>query len=195
MVILSAASRVVASCLLIRRWQWSCVRSASHYAPTRSPHCQPLRATPTQKEPPRQRRVRAEPAVSMFVFCGASALVHAALHAGCSCCACAVRARCEPSRTHPQPPLPTITCHPNPKGAPAAAAGAGRARCQHVCLLRCVRACACCVACWLQLLCVRSMLASLLACSRPRTNVPVIKTHPAFPPLCVSHWPQQKAVH
>ena len=41
MVILSAASRVVASCLLIRRWQWSCVRSASHYAPTRSPHCQP----------------------------------------------------------------------------------------------------------------------------------------------------------
>ena len=93
MVILSAASRVVASCLLVRRRQWSCVRSASHYAPTRSPHCQPLRATPTQKEPPRQRRVRAEPAVSMFVFCGASALVHAALHAGCSCCACAVCSR------------------------------------------------------------------------------------------------------
>ena len=91
-----------------------------------------------------------------------------------------MRAQCEPLRTHPQPPLPTMTCHPNPKGAPAAAAGAGRARCQHVCLLRCVRACACCVACWLQLLCVRSMLASLLACSRPGTNVPVIKTHPCL---------------
>ena len=106
-----------------------------------------------------------------------------------------MRAQCEPLRAQPQPPLPTMTCHPNPKGAPAAAAGAGRARCESMFVFCGASAPACCVACWLQWLCVHSVLASLLACSRLRMNVPVIKTHPAFPPLCVSHWPQQKAIH